>query len=188
MPYLRVAHGVLGASALLAACGGSTETIPDAYEGPCWPLPSKPGGQVELGTGDISFETMPAMLAITKNASQSDPFLEVHARIRGMPPGNPNDIFDPRNPRTKASGRIEELNLTLGVECPASLGYVSAPESGAFDMIHSLRLGFGALPLEQVDGKQAVITIEVVGSNGLYAMDTKTVTVMNPQTVADPVQ
>jgi hypothetical protein len=181
MPLLPVAHStlgsVIGAGMLLASCGGSDGT-PDA--GPCWPLNAKPGGQVELGTGDIDFVPMPAMLAIVSSASQSDPFLQVHARIRGMPPGNPDDFFDPRNPKTKVAAVIEDPALTLGVECPASIGYVSSPEAGAFDMLHSLRLGFGLFPLEQVSGKQARITIEVVGSNGLYARDEKLVTLTTP--------
>jgi hypothetical protein len=33
-------------------------------------------------------------------------------------------------------------------------------------------------PLDQVSGKQARITVEVVGSNGLYAKDEKLVTLM----------
>jgi hypothetical protein len=173
MPFLRVVHSAFGASMLLAACGGH-DAPPDA--GPCWPLKSTPGGQVELGTGEIDFVPMPAMISIIKNGSQSDPFLQAHARIRGIPPGNPDDFFDPRNPKTKVGAVIDELSLVLGVECPASIGYVPSPESGAFDMLHSLRLGFGTFPLDQAMGKQVRITIEVVGSNGLYAKDEKLVT------------
>jgi hypothetical protein len=173
-------RNVLGVGLLLGACGGHGETTPDA-PGPCWPLPSTPGGQVELGTGDVDFEPMPDTLPIIRNASQSDPYLEVHSRIHGIPPGNPGNILDPHNPRTKASVAIEELGLMLGVECPGSLGYVASPEAGAFDMLHSLRVGFGDFPPEQAAGKQARITIEVVGSNKLYAQDTKLVTLIAPQ-------
>lgn len=176
MSHVRGVCSALGATLLLAACGGHASQSPDAA-GPCWPLDAMPGGQAELGTGDIAFAPMPAMLPIIRNASQSDPYLQIHSRIRGLPPGNPSDILDPGNPRTKVGARIDELGLTLGVECPASLGYVSSPEPGSFDLIHSLRIGLGTLPPDQVAGKQVRITLEVVGSNGLYAQDMKLVTV-----------
>lgn len=172
--------GALGVTLLLASCGDHASQGVDAPPGPCWPLDAMPGGQAELGTGDITFESMPAMLPITRNASQSDPYLQIHSRIRGLPPGDPVDILAPANPRTKVAATIDELGLTLGVECPASLGYVAAPEAGAFDLIHSLRIGLGTIPFEQVAGKQVRITLEVVGSNGLYAQDTKLATLVVP--------
>lgn len=161
---------------LLASCGDNASQGADAAAGPCWPLDAMPGGQAELGTGDIAFEPMPAMLPIIRNASQSDPFLQIYSRIHGLPPGDPDDILARGNPRTKVGATIDELGLTLGVECPASLGYVASPEAGAFDMIHSLRIGLGTIPPAQVAGKQVRITLEVVGSNGLYAQDMKLAT------------
>jgi hypothetical protein len=178
-PAARGPLSALGAVLLLAACGDDGVVGFDD-NGPCWPLQASPGGQVELGTGEIDFEPMPDMLAITSNTSQSDPYFGVHARIRGMPPGSRDDPFDPKNPRTKVSAVIEELNLTLGVECPATLGYVASPEPGAYDLVHSLRLGFGTFPIEQVSGKQARVTVEVVGANRLYARAEKMVTLMAP--------
>jgi hypothetical protein len=180
MPLLRVVHSALGASVLLAACGGNESPGVDA--GPCWPLNATPGGQVELGTGDIDFEPMPDMISIISNASQSDPYIQVHSRIRGLPPGDPRNLFDPRNPKTKVSAVIPDLGLVLGmgIDCPATLGYVASPEPGAFDLSpHSLRFGFGfGGAADQASGKQAHITIEVVGSNGLYAQAEKLVTLM----------
>jgi hypothetical protein len=105
-----------------------------------------------------------------------------------MPPGNPDDPFDRENPRTKIQARIDELGLVLprGVDCPASLGYVQGPQAGTFDLIHSLRAGFGMTPLADVDGKQAVVTVEVVGSNGLYAKAEKTITIAIPPPDPEP--
>jgi hypothetical protein len=179
---MRAAGSALGALALLAACGDDGGTVADSGGGPCWPLEASPGGEVELGTGDIDFEPMPAMLTIVKNASQSDPFMQLHSRIRGMPPGSKDDPFDPRNPKTKVSAVIEEVNLTLGYPCPASLGYVPSlsAEADTYDLVHSLRLGFGSFPPDMVSGKQARITIEVVGSNRLYAKDEKLVVLIVP--------
>lgn len=165
---------------VLAGCSGG-ESMPDA--GPCWPITAKPGGAVEVGTGDIAFEPMPDVLPVTKNASQSDPFLPIHSRIRGMPPGNPDDPFDRANPRTKVSAAIPDLGLVLGVDCPASIGYVEAPVDDAFDLLHSLRIGFGLRPLAEIHGKQAMITVEVVGSNGVYAKAEKLVLLDAPPTM-----
>jgi hypothetical protein len=161
---------------LLAACGDTESPVVDA--GPCWPLNASPGGEVELGTGDIEFEPLLDTLEVINSPAQSDPYVEIHSRIRGLPPGNANDIFDPANPKTKASLVIESLGLTLGVECPASLGYAAAPASGAFDMVHSLHVGFGFMPIDDVPGKQGRVTVEVVGSNGRYAKTEKLVTLV----------
>lgn len=168
---------------LLASCGGGHASPDAAPAGPCWPLDATAGGQATLGTGDVAYEPMPDTLSIIVNGSQADPFLEIHSRIQGIPPGNAIDILDPSNPHTKASAVIDELGLTLGVECPASLGYVASPGvAGDFDLVHSLRLGLRTIPPAQLDGKQARITLEVVGSNGLYAQDMKIVTLAAPRT------
>jgi hypothetical protein len=180
---MSAARGTLGVVLLLASCGDDGPGFDP--NGPCWPLEATPGGQVEIGTGDITFEPMPDVLTIIKNASQSDPFLPVHSRIRGIPPGDSIDPFAPRNPRTKVAAVIEAAGLTLGVECPASLGYVPAPEPDTFDLVHSLRLGFGLLPLDQFAGEQARVTVEVVGANGRYARAEKVVTLMVPPSAPD---
>ena len=176
---VRELVSVLAVMSLAAACGDDQMQPADA-PGPCWPLTSKPGGQLQIGTGDVTWEAMPDVLPIVRAGSQSDPFMMIHARMRGMPPGDPNDFFDPANPRTMATVVIDAAGLTLGLDCPASMGYVPSPEAGAYDLLHSLRIGFGLNPADQVDGMQARITIEVVGSNGLYASDEKTVTLMAP--------
>jgi hypothetical protein len=178
MSHLVAVRSALGITLLLASCGGQASQPADA-PGPCWPLDATPGGQAELGTGDIDFQPMPAMLPIIQDVTQSDPYLQIHARIHGLPPGNPDDFLDPRNPRTKFGASIDELGLTLELACPATVGYVASPEAGAagaFDLVHSLRIGLGTTPPAQVAGKQARITLVVVGSNGLYAQDTKLVT------------
>lgn len=160
------------------ACGDASSRL-DA--GTCWPLPSTPGGSVTIGTGDVAYEPLGDVVDVVKNAIQSDPHLRIHARIRGMPPGNPDDAFDPANPRTRVSAEIPELGITLGVLCPASLGYVPASnEEGAYDLPRSLRAGFGSYPLANVDGKQARLVVEVISSDALYATDEKTVTLHVP--------
>jgi hypothetical protein len=166
----------LGAGLLLAACG-SNEHVADAGCGPLGDTPS-----AEAGTGSVAFEPMPDVLPVFSNNSQSDPYLEIHARIRGIPPGNPEDAFDPSNPKTSEVVVIADLGLTLGpdVDHPASLGYVCSPAANAYDMIHSIKIGFGfgQTPIDQVSGKQARITVKIVGANGTSASDEKLVTLM----------
>jgi len=181
MPIVRAVRGALGANLLLlASCGGHESPAVDA--GPCWPLSATPGGQVELGTGDLTFEPWPATMAIITSSAQSDPFVNVHSRIRDVPPGNPNDIFDPHNPKTKVSLVVDGLAITFpqGVECPGTLGYVTSPVAGAFDLVHAFHIGFGTTPLDQVAGKQARVTVEVVGSDRHYAKDEQLVMLMAP--------
>jgi hypothetical protein len=169
---------------IVAACGDNKVAM-DA-SGACWPLPSTPGGHAELGTGDVTFEPMPDTLSIMMGGGQSDPFLEIHSRIQGIPPGDPLDVLARGNPKTKVTAVLPDVNLTLGIACPASIGYASSSVAGSFDLVHSLRIGFGtAATAQSAIGKQARITLEVVGSNGLYARDDKTVTVSGSLIAAD---
>lgn len=185
-PRRRAGHrtasslGALTAGLLVAACGGGSGSHdgPAPPMGPCWPLDAMPGGQVEIGTGEFDFEPLGDMLPIVTSSAQSDPFVRVHARIRGMPPGNPDNLFDPRNPRTKARLEVEGIDMPVTVDCPASIGYVAAPEPGAFDLKHSLSVGFGFMPIEPFINKQTRVVVEVVGSNGLSARAEKLVTLV----------
>ncbi len=173
-----IALACIVGSGASGGCGGDPSTPSDA--GPCWPLDATPGGTVAIGTGDISYEPMPDMLAIAANGSQSDPFIQVHARMTGLPPGDPQDFFAPTNPKTMVSAVIPDLGLTLGIDCPATIGYVVSPDDAtAFDLAHSLRIGFGTMLVATVVGHQATISVTVVGSNGLVATDQKTVTLIS---------
>lgn len=171
-----VGLGALGAGLLLAACGSNEHAV-DAGCGPLGGTPS-----VEAGTGGITFEPMPDVLPVFSNNSQSDPYLQIHARIRGIPPGNPDDAFDPSNPKTSEAVVIADLGLTLGpgIDHPGTLGYVCSLAADAYDLIHSIKIGFGfgQTSLDQVSGKQARITIKVVGADGASASDEKLVTLM----------
>ena len=161
-----------------AGCGGGSNATPDA--GPCWPLAAVPGGAVTIGTGDISYAPMPDALPIVANGSQSDPFLQVHARMMGLPPGDPQDFFSPTNPRTMVGAVIPDFGLTLGVSCPATIGYVVSPDDPSmYDLQHSLRIGLGTMAVASVANHQAIITVTVVGSNGEAATDSKTVTLVS---------
>jgi hypothetical protein len=169
--------GALSAGLLVAACGGDDggEEVPDL----CAPLDAMPGGQVELGTGDIKFEPLGDTLPIITSSAQSDPFVEVHARIRDLPPGDFDNLFDPRNPRTRVRLEIDGAAMPITVDC-ARFGYVAAPEPGAFDLKQSLRVGFGLMPIEPFIGKRTRVLVEVLGSNLRFASDEKLVTLVAP--------
>lgn len=173
-----LAGGLFATIAALAGCGGGHGS-PDA-PGACWPLPSTPGGQVELGTGDLTFMTMPATLPIV--TGQSLPGLRLQARLTGIPGGDPTNFLDKANPRTMFSGAIDSLGWTMTVPCPATFGYKPDPDQpGAYILPSYHALTFSPdQPYQQAYGQQIRITIEVVGSNGLYAKDEKTVTIEAP--------
>jgi hypothetical protein len=173
------ALGALSTSLLLAACGGNASPAVDA--GPCWPLSATPGGQVEIGTGDLTFEPLPATLNIITSSAQSDPYVLVLPRIHDLPPGNPDNILDPGNPKTMINLVVNGLTFPMGVDCPASRPYVAVPGMpGTFDMDQAIHVGFFDTPLDQVSGMQGRLTVEVVGSDRRYAKDEKLVTVMAP--------
>jgi hypothetical protein len=164
----------------IAACGDDQHARLDG--GPCWPLPAKPGGQVTIGTGEVGFQPMPDVVTITRSGGQASAYLPINAQIRGMPPGNPDDFFDPKNPKTKVSATLVDTGAALGVQidCPASIPYVASTESGTYEMLHALRIDLGMTAPEVVANKQAILVVEVVGSNGVYAMDQKQVTMELP--------
>lgn len=124
---------------------------------------------------------LPDQLPIMRGAAQSDPYLAIRSRMRGLPPGNPDDFLDPTNPKTKVSMVIADLSLTLGVDCPANIAYIpSTDEPGAYDVPFPFHLGFGSFPVDQVGGKQGTVTIDVVGNNGVGAHAEKTVVLVLP--------
>ncbi len=164
-----------------AGCGDDHHVTLDG--GPCWPLPAKPGGSVMIGTGDFSYEPMPDTLAISRpGGSQAGAYIPINAQITGMPPGNVNDFFDPSNPKTKVSAVLVDGGMPLGVQidCPASIPYMATSEPKTYEMLHALRIDRGMTDPATVANKQATLTVEVVGSNGVYAMDQKTVMMVLP--------
>jgi len=168
---------------LLASCGGGGASAPPDQMGPCGPVDSMSGGQVELGTGNLAFEPMPDMLPIIMDASQAAPHLLVQSRIRGIPPGDPDNLLDPGNPQTKVSVVIDALGVTLGGAYPARYGYVPSPDPGAscaFDLKQAIGVSLEMTPPDQAAGQQARITIVVTGSNGVSGQDMKLVTLTPP--------
>jgi hypothetical protein len=170
---------MMGRIVLLAAIASCADEEPP-YDGPCWPLPSEPGGDVELGTGN-KFEAMPDVLEVTTSSIQTDSYLQIQARIHGIPGGNADSALDPANPRTMVKVEIPDVAVVLGPDCPATRGYVPSANPDTSELLSPFHLGFGyGFPIDTVEGKQARIVLEVVGSNGLHARTEKVVTLVVP--------
>jgi hypothetical protein len=175
-------------ASLLAACSGDDDddsspaedagTTADAAVD-CWPVETTtPGGEVEIGTGD-SFESMPDTIQFIIG-TQGGTFLQVHARIRGLEPGNPEDFLDPSNPKTRFTGVLFD-GTVVGRECPGKLGYVPSSEEGAFDRERAAALEF--LPWEVGERSfdtEMTLVAEVIDADGRYARHEKLVFAQAP--------
>ena len=101
MGLTHVVHG-LGLLAAIRVVGAIP--MPLSALGACWPLETTPGGHVQIGTGDLAFEPMPDVLPIVHGAAQSDPYLEVHARIQGIHAWDPVTRLDLMNSEHEGIG------------------------------------------------------------------------------------
>ena len=167
---------VLAALAAGAGCGDS-HAPPDA-PGACWPLTANGGGTVELGTGQLVFEPMPDLVPIVRDSAQAAyPFVEIMARIHGIPPGeNPQNTLDPSHPKTMVTGTVDGFAQTFGLHCPANKGYVPAAVAGAYDLAEDVPLAFSGVAISDLAGKQCHIVLDVVGRNGVSGHVEKVVT------------
>jgi hypothetical protein len=163
---------------LLAACSGKDAADDGNLGGACWPLENThAGGSVEAGTGELAFMPMPNMLGVVANGSQSDPYLVINVKMKGIDPGDPQDALNPDNPHTKITGTVDALSMTFGVDCPARIGYMpSASQPGYLELAHGLRIGLkDKATADAVGGDMMRISVAVVDKNGTMATDEKTV-------------
>ncbi|CAN5129086.1 hypothetical protein BH11MYX1_BH11MYX1_45880 [soil metagenome] len=178
------------ALALLAACDksntgvhgdGGVDTAPP---GPCWPYEtSAPKGEIELGTGDDgspTFAPMPDDIAL-EFGPQNGFDIPTRTRIRGLDPGDPTNILNSTNPRTRlriflANGNLADQYGT----CPNRLGYTD-DGAGAFTIQGNLRvMFFECFATSQLFEQQFRLQAEVIDSTGGYAKVEKLVTVHAP--------
>jgi hypothetical protein len=149
--------------------------------GDCWPVESSTaGGEVEIGTGPLGFEPMPEAVQFILG-TQGGTFLSVHARLRGLEPGNPDDLLDPTNPRTRFSAVLFD-GTEVARECPGTVGYEPSEENSYFERKRAQNLEF--LPFEL--GQKAFDTditliVEVIDAQGRYARDEKTAFAQAPE-------
>lgn len=184
-----IARGFALATIVTAvACGGSA-AAPDANDapidappGPCWPIDgTTPRGTIQLGADDEgAFVPMPDELHVIFGP-QGGFHMPVHARATSIAPGNPADIFDPGNPRTRflASFAATGERITLS-DCGIRLGYKPANGS-AYDLVYGHAVLFDVLLSEsQVFDQQVRIVLEIIDSSGGYAKDEKVITTRAP--------
>jgi hypothetical protein len=178
---------IITAAALLG-CGDDPATTPDAPPeidappGPCWPDGARtPRGTGVLGTGRNGFEPMPDMLPLEYGA-QDGFMLIAHVRMTGFMPGNPADILDPSNPRTRIHAYFDETNVPLNfyAHCPFRNPYV--PSGGEYHLIEAAPVIFETCwRSEHLFGKRIRIEMELLDGDGVgYATDTKIVTAAPP--------
>jgi hypothetical protein len=180
----------------LAACGdnvtGTTMNQPDgampaadaAPHPPCWPDDGQtPMGSVHLGTGRARFERMPDPLPI-EFGFQNGFDLIANVKMSGLDPGNPNDVLDPSNPRSRILAFFADTGIPLNyyAHCPYQIGYVPSPDG---DSTETLPIGEGIVfescwRAQHLIGKRVRIDLYVVDRNGGYATDSVTVTLAAP--------
>ncbi|MDB4959315.1 MAG: hypothetical protein JWO36_6884 [Myxococcales bacterium] len=149
----------------------------DAAPQNCWPVEtSTPKGSVDLGTGDTAFEAMPDQLALVYG-EQGGFHIPARSRIHGLEPGDPVDIANPTNPRTRFIAYFENGDPNTNVKCGVRLGYgtVAGDYTIANRVMFDPVLGPGAL-----FNKRFRVTLEVIDSTGGYAMDEKMITALPP--------
>ena len=174
---------------LLVGCGESSPSAVDAMAdapdaakaGPCWPIDGTTmAGTIQLGGGEGAFVPMPDNLPVVYGP-QLGFHIPVHARISSMIPGNPADVLDPTNPRTRFRAFFEDTGLAInGVVCPIRLAYKQATAT-EHDLLRDSAVLFEiGLPEDQIFGRRVHVMVEVIDSSGKYAKDEKTITCQKP--------
>jgi hypothetical protein len=196
--WSRGAASVLAVAALMAGCsdddeggsGGDAGSVSDAgassdASADCWPVEtSTPAGEIEIGTGAGPFEPMPEMLPFIRG-TQGGTFLIVHARLKALEPGNPDDFLDPTNPKTKFSAILAD-GTEVTRECPGTVGYKPSAEEGYFERQRFHTLEFLPFELGQMAfDSDVTLVAEVIDAQGRYARDERTVFAQAPEGWSD---
>jgi hypothetical protein len=149
-----------------------------------------PQGAAILGTGIDAFEPMPDMLPL-EYGPQGGFDLVANVRMSGFAPGNPQNILDPGNPRSRIRAFFADTNVPLNyfATCPFRTGYVP---SGDRDYDYQLAQGAGIVfeicwRSDRLIGQRIRIELELMDDCGGYTTDTKIVTAA-PPTVPYPVE
>ncbi len=177
---------------LASACGGDPASMvdggPDGADaagppGPCWSdsVPRVPHGSLELGTGVYGFEAMPDVLPLAYGA-QDGFMLFANVQMTGFPPGNPANILDPANPRTRIRAFFADTGVPLNyyARCPNRVGYEPAAD-GSFELVEAIPVIFETCwRSNHLFGARIHIIAEILELDGRYARDEKIVTAAPP--------
>jgi len=174
----------------LWACGGpgggdplidAMTPEPDGPKQPCWSTDgSQPRGTIALGTGFTSFTAMPTQQPL-EYGSQGGFDIQVNARMTGLQPGNPAEILDPSNPKTRFRAFFVDTGASVNRgTCAFRLAYV--PVGGN---VYELQMGT-SLIFDTCFQSQGVLNhdlrvqLEILDSDGGYAMVEQIVTPLAP--------
>ncbi len=156
----------------------------DAPAATCWPIETAtPRGRIQLGTGYDDFRPMTDELELVWG-TQGGFHLEVHARISGLNPGgavNVLDTLDASNPRTMFRAFWVDTGESINDNsCGIRIGYT--PSCTAVDLAKSSAILYEVgLPTSQIFDRQVRIVVEIIDSEGGYAIDEKLVMPRAPQ-------
>jgi hypothetical protein len=183
------------AAAALAGCGEdppepSCTPVPSEMGGDCWPdIATFPRGTATLGTGRAAFEAVPDELPL-EYGPQGGFDLVAHVRMTGFYPGNPDNLLDPANPRTRIRAFFADTNIPLdfNARCGGRTAYVPSAAGG-----YEYPAGVGVVfetcwRSDRLIGKRIRIELEIMDDCGGYATDTKTVTAAAPTNGMYPIE
>lgn len=181
---------LLTLGAALCACGddagatvdGSIEDAPAPK--PCWELVDPiPKGVGILGTGYDQFETMPTDLPI-EFGPQNGFNIVANVQMQGLEPGNPDDIFDPSNPRTRILTYFADTGVPLrrSANCPYRVGYKPI-DATTYEFSAGVPIIFDTCwRAGQLIGHQIRIKLEIFDSARGYVVNERVVTLAAPTT------
>ena len=171
---------------MITTDAGSDATADAGPPQPCWPdVTHVPQGSAQLGTGVdgyAGYKPMPDVLPL-EYGTQDGYNLVAHVRMTGFSPGDPANLFDPRNPRTRIRAYFDDTDVPLNVaaECPFRLGYVPTG-TGEFEMVSAVPVIFDTCwRSDNLIGRPLRIELEMLdGTSGGFTTDTKVVTAAAP--------
>jgi len=198
---LSATHSFVGVALVVVACGdnrvpdmnavdASIAAIDVAPPESCWP----DDGQIArgwglLGTGRDTFEAMPAILPIEYGAQ--DGFdLVANVKMDGLVPGDPSNVLNPINPRTRVRAYFAATNIPLNylAKCPYRYGYIPSAD-GHYQFAQGVAVVFETCwRAQHLIGQQVRIDLEIVDSDGGYATNSVTVTLAEPTTGQYPIE
>jgi hypothetical protein len=162
-PYL------LFALLLSVACG---ET-PDETIEECWPIDSAVAGagSIQIGSGLGEFAVFQNDEEVLLEAGgQGGHHIRIVTRIEGLEPGDPTNILDKNNPRTRLSLLDDNGDPITNSACPVRIPYADNGE-GTLELSRSYSLVFPLDPeiLRSFDNQPVTIRAEIIDSKGNFA-------------------
>ena len=179
---------LLTLGAALCACGDDAPATVDAPTDdadapdapPCWELVDPiPKGVGILGTGYDQFESMPTDLPL-EYGPQGGFNLVANVRMQGLAPGNPANVFDPSNPRTRIVAYFADTGVQISGNCPFHVGYKPV-DATTYEFNSGVPVIFETCwGAEHLIGRQLRVKLEIYDSANGYVTDERVVTAAAP--------